>query len=77
MTLEQIINESVKQTINEAVALKRETGNIENVIVALQNIYNRVLNQGASPHEITVTKIERMINDLKSINKKWQSMSMW
>lgn len=77
MNLERLINESITQAINEAVALRRESGNIENVIIALQNIYNRVLNQGASPHEFTITKIERMINDLKSINKKWQNMSMW
>lgn len=75
--IETVISEAISNVLNEVVTLNGESSNIENVIVALQNIYNRILQQGVSSHEVTVYKIAQMIEDLKKINKRWKNTTMW
>ena len=75
--LEQIINEAVKGSINEAVILGSESKNIEAVTNMLKNIYNRIIQRGASRNEVTVSKIAKMIQDLMFIGRQWQNMTMW
>ena len=75
--LQQIITETIQRQINEAIALNQETNNIQNITNALQNIYNRIIQKGASRNEMTVAKIAKMIQDLKIIQKHWQNITMW
>jgi len=75
--MKQIINETVKNTINETETLSNESDNIQNIIVSLQDMYQRVRQKGVSPHEITLTQIAKMIEQLKKIKIHWEKVIMW
>ena len=75
--LEQLINEAVQDSINEAVVLGSETKNLEYIANALRNIYNRIIQRGASRNEVSVSKIAKIIQDLSLISRQWQNKTMW
>lgn len=75
--IQDIITEAIKEQINEAITLSKETNNIQSVITSLEDIYNRVIHQGVSTHEVTVNKIAKMIKDLRNIQNYWKKATMW
>lgn len=75
--LEQIINEAVQDSLNEAVILAGETGNLDSAAKILRNVYYRITQRGASRNEVSVSKIAKMIQDLTLISRQWQNKTMW
>lgn len=75
--VEQIINEAVQDTLNEAVVLGGEARNIEAAINILKGIYDRIIQKGVSRNEVSVTKFAKMIRDLTNIEHQWQNKAMW
>ena len=75
--LQNIINETIKRQINEAIMLNSESNSLQNVIITLQKLYNRLTQRGVSKNEVTITKIAKMIQDLRIIQKHWQNIAMW
>lgn len=73
----QTIDEAIQSAINEAIILNNETNTIENITNALEGVYKRITSKGVSKNEVTVTKIAKMIQDLKNIQKYWSHISMW
>lgn len=73
----KMIENTIRDTITESVAMNNEVANVMNVMNLLIGIYNRVTERGASRNEVSIEKIGKMINDLKLIAKKWQNERMW
>ena len=75
--LQNLINETVKQQMNESIMLNNETSNLQKAINILQNTYDRITYNGMSRHEISVAKIAKMVQDLMIIQKHWRNVKTW
>lgn len=75
--INSIIHETVKKTLNEDVSMTREIYKLQNAVNILQNVYNTIIERGFSKHEVSTLKIEKMIENLKQIQKQWQHTSVW
>ena len=75
--INSIIHETVKKTLNEDVSMTREIYKLQNAVNILQNVYNAIIERWFSKHEVSTLKIEKMIENLKQIQKQWQHTSVW
>lgn len=75
--LSRIITEELQRQLNEAITLRNEASNIENITDALQAVYNRLMYKGVSKNEIGIIQISKIIQILKRIQHSWKGMQMW